>query len=202
MMRFTAFLMTIVSACSPVGSSDTSHVMRDDSASDDGELTDTATTDTDEEELHPLGLEVPDFALLDINPSSESYQQTLSSADLVGQAYSVIFLDSRCVTCIDVIEDLWAEQLENPNWAAALPLFAVQSIGGGEMTDTVQRMVEGHDMPYLQDTEEQGLWGGYQALNHDFFAVSELGMLDVWLPLYIWPQDLSLYREYMQSRFK
>ncbi len=161
-----------------------------------------SVTDTVFEEAHPLGEPVPGFALIDINPSSSSYDQVVDSSNFEGTAYSIIFLDSRCITCIEVIEDMWVELESNPSWKEGLPLYAIQSIGGGETQDkTLDRMIAGHDMPYLQDTEDAGLWWAYEALNHDFFAVSEVGTLDMWLPLYVWPDDLSLYLDYMSQRF-
>jgi hypothetical protein len=162
---------------------------------------DTAPEDTAEEEDHPLGVEVTGFVLADINPSSPSYKEVIDTADMEGRAYSVIFLDSRCITCIEVIEDMWAELVANPSWEEALPLYAVQSVGGEAATDTLERMIEGHDLPYLQDTEETALWQAYEALNHDFFAVSSEGTLDAWLALYTWPEDLALYQDFMSKRF-
>ena len=187
-------------ACAPPESSDSAAGVGDGADSVDTGPQESPSDDTAEEE-HPLGEAVADFALVDINPSSASYKQAIASSDFEGQAYSVIFLDSRCITCIEVIEDLWAELVANPSWEEQLPLFAIQSVGGAEMPETLERMIEGHDLPYLQDTEDVALWHAYEAMNHDFFAVSAEGNLDAWLPLYVWPDDLTLYQDYMQSRF-
>ena len=100
-----------------------------------------------------------------------------------------------------LVTNMWAELVANPTWEEGLPLYAIQSVGGAAAEDTLERMIEGHDLPYLQDTEEMGLWGAYEALNHDFFAVSAEGTLDAWLALYTWPEDFELYREYMRARF-
>jgi hypothetical protein len=194
-------LLLLSLACAEPDPTDTGSESPDtDSAPDDTD-TDEPTDTAEEEEDHPLGVPVPDFALTDINPSSPSYGQVIDSSTMLGAAYSVIFLDSRCTTCEDVIEDMWMELEAKPTWKEALPLYAIQSVGGAEMEKTHSRMIDDNDMPYLQDTEETGLWLTYEALNHDFFAVSAEGTLDVWLPLYIWPGDLAVYQEYMTTRF-
>lgn len=159
-------------------------------------------TDTDEgPDPHELGRALPAFALEDINPSSASFGQTVDSMDLAGQAFILVFLDSRCAGCHEVAVDLWALYQENPDWGAALPIFAVQSAAGMESPETTEVMVEDHDMPYLADTVDQGLWSGYDALNHDCYVVSESGTLDAWLPLWTWPEDEELFLTYMAERF-
>ena len=198
----TSLLFSLASGCTPPDDDEAV----DTQASETGNQDDTAgevdsAVEPEVEEPHPLGGPVSDFSLTDINPSSATYEQSLSSVDLAGQAYSIIFLDSRCNTCIDVIEDLWSTLGEHPSRSEALPLYAIQSVAGSESEETVERMIIGHDMPYLQDTAEVGLWQAYEALNHDFFAVSAEGTLDVWLPLYMWPDDLQLYLDYMNERF-
>ncbi len=185
-------------ACGDPSSSD-SGVTEAEADTDADADTDTDTdTDTDP---HEIGRDLPGFALVDINPSSATYGEIVSSEDLDGSTYALIFLDSRCLACGEVVVDLWAEFQEHPAWWEGLPTFAVQSVGGGQAPETLDNMIEGHDMPYLQDTEDTALWRDYEALNHDLYAVSEEGTLDAWLPLYSWPDDLVVFTDYMTDRF-
>ena len=56
-------------------------------------------------------------------------------------------------------------------------------------------------MPYLADVEETDLWIVFGALNHDFFAITAEGTMDVWLTLYIWPDDLPKFTSHMTDRY-
>jgi hypothetical protein len=155
-------------------------------------------TDTDADtDPHEIGRPLPPFALEDLNPASASYGRVVSDSDFEA-SYAVIFLDSRCVTCAEVAQDLWDGYEQHPEWD--LPLVAVQSITGGGDPDAIEHMVGGHGLPYLLDTDEVALWSTYQALNHDFYVVSSEGTLEVWIPLYSWPEDLELFEAYMTDR--
>lgn len=153
-------------------------------------------------EPHPIGMEVPVFALEDLNPTSETYGQFVSSADLAGTPYGLIFLDSRCRECSTVADALWAEYEAHPTWWAAQPTFAVQRAAALEISSgTVDDVVDGNSLPYLADTEEINLWMAFRALNHDFFAISAEGELEVWLALYSWPDDFKDFTDHMIERY-
>ncbi len=165
-----------------------------------GSGTSTSTSTTTEE--HPPGEAAPSFSLVDLNPSSATYNETISSEDLAGAPYGLVFLDSRCPACADVADDLWTEYEARPGWWGALPTFAVESYSAFETSpSTIDEVVDGNDMPYLIDTEDVLLWQNWEALNHDFFAVSADGTLDVWLPMYTWPDDLEMFVEFMSQRY-
>lgn len=170
-------------------------------ATDGGSATD-GGTEEEPEDPHPLGVAVADFALEDLNPSSATYGQLVSSQDLVGVPYALIFLDSRCKACGEVADAMWEAGQEHPSWAEGLPTYAVNSYGAvNGNPDSIEGVVDGNSLPYLADTEATWLWGAYGALNHDFFIVAADGTLEVWMPLYVWPDDLVEYTDYMTARF-
>ncbi len=151
---------------------------------------------------HPIGMEMPAFALEDLNPNSTTYGQTIDSADLLGAPYALIFLDSRCTLCPEVADDIWAAYQAHSTWWEAQPTYGVERAAALETApDSVADVVEGNALPYLADTEETNLWLAMLALNHDFFAVSPEGRLDAWLPLYAWPADQPDFIEHMTDRY-
>lgn len=151
-----------------------------------------------EPEAHPIGMEVPHFALEDLNPSSPTFGQLIDNADLDGKPYNLIFFDSRCPECGTVADGLWEEYLAHPTWWDAQPTFAVQRAAAYEKSpESTEGVVDGNDMPYLLDTPEINLWMVFLALNHDFFAIDENGQLATWLELYSWPDDLPEFQDYM-----
>ncbi len=151
-----------------------------------------------EPEAHPIGMEVPHFALEDLNPSSATFGQMIDNADLDGKPYNLIFFDSRCPECGTVADSLWEEYQLHPTWWDAQPTFAVQRAAAYEKSpESTEGVVDGNSMPYLLDTVEINLWMAFLALNHDFFAIDENGKMTVWLELYSWPDDLPKFQEYM-----
>jgi hypothetical protein len=157
----------------------------------------TASADT-----HPLGMVAPPFRLRDLNPASPTYDQDVSSADLNGKPYALVFLDSRCIQCADVADGLWLAYQQHPGWWGAQPTFAIERAKAlAQAPDTVAGVVDGNGLPYLADSEETNLWMAFLALNHDFFAISADGTLDAWLPLYDWPEDLAVFVEHMTGRY-
>ena len=209
---FLAAILILVAACSaPSESTDagagagTTTASMSETAS--GTTTNTATatgaeTETTTEDPHPIGLQVPPFDLVDINPSSATYGKSINSADLTGTPYALVFLDSRCATCGEVIDDIWKAYQEHPSWWAAQPTYAIQRAGALEKApETVSQMVDTNDMPYLADTEETNLWIVFTALNHDFFSITAEGKMDVWLTLYDWPVDLPKFISHMTDRY-
>lgn len=154
-----------------------------------------------EPEAHPIGMEVPHFALEDLNPTSATFGQLIDNADLDGKPYNLIFLDSRCPECGEVADGLWAEYEAHPTWWDAQPTFGVQRAAAFEKSpDSVDGVVDGNGMPYLLDTVEINLWMAFLALNHDFFAIDENGQLSVWLELYQWPESLPSFQDYMTDQ--
>ena len=151
---------------------------------------------------HPIGMEVPPFALEDLNPSSATYGQLVDSADLTGEPYALIFLDSRCPECADVADGLWALYQAHPTWWDAQPTFAIQRAKAFEMSPgSVTRVVDDNSLPYLLDVEETNLWMAFLALNHDFFAIGTDGTLEVWLELYFMPEAMDIFEAHMTERY-
>jgi predicted small lipoprotein YifL len=149
-----------------------------------------------------VGRQAMDFEMEDINPSSPSYGTMVSSEDLAGTAYGLLFMDSRCVGCIDLADDVWALLVEHPQWHSALPIFGVQSFSAyRDAAATIGPMVENNDLPYLVDLEHNSVWAGYEALNHDLIVFSADGLLEAWLPLYSWPEDMEALQAYLEERF-
>ena len=147
---------------------------------------------------HPIGMQVPPFLLEDLNPTSPTFGKFVDSADLAGQPYALIFLDSRCPECGTVADGLWEAYQQHPGWWEAQPLFAVQRAAALEKApQTVEGVVDGNDVPYLADTEETNLWMAFMALNHDFFAIDANGKIAAWLELYSWPEALAIFTDHM-----
>ena len=163
---------------------------------------DLKTEDAPPPEHHPIGMEVPPFALEDLNPTSATYGQIVDSAKLTGEPYALIFLDSRCPECADVADGLWALYQAHPTWWNALPTFAIQRAKAFEMSPgSVTRVVDDNNLPYLLDTEETNLWMAFYALNHDFFAIDADGNLEVWLELYFMPEAMDVFENFMTERY-
>lgn len=164
---------------------------------------DSDAPDTDDpfHPTHELGVKVPAFVLVDLNPASATAGQNVSSETLAGAPYGLIFLSSQCATVRDVTDDLWAHYEATPGLWEAFPVFAVQSSWSfAAAPDGVAFVVDGNALPYLLDTEQTDLWSAYDALNHDFFAVSADGALEAWLPLYVWPGDSEALFSYLADR--
>ncbi len=156
-------------------------------------------TDTDPKDV---GSPAMAFAMEDINPSSPSYTTVVRSEDLSGTPYGLLFMDSRCTGCIDLADDVWALMAKHPDWYAALPIFGVQSFSAHEsVPGTAEPMVENNDLPYLVDVEHNTVWGGYEALNHDLVIISADGVVEAWLPLYVWPEDMADLTAFLEERF-
>ncbi len=173
-----------------------------DSPADTGESAEPVDTVDTSMDPHAIGREAASFVLEDINPSSAYYGQMVDSADLEGQAYALIFLDSRCGTCDEVADDLWAEFEAHPTWFDLLPTFGVQSWAAmASNPETVENQVDGNALPYLEDTEEVFVWAYYDAGNHEFFAISAEGTIDAYFAMYLWPDELSYFTDYMTERF-
>ena len=169
-----------------------------------GTTVDTATTEVEDETdpEHLIGRTVAAFSLEDLNPSSATYGAQVSSQELAGRPYALIFLDSRCVHVPTVADDLWATYSAHPAWFEAMPVFGIESVGAYDIApERVEDVIDGNDLPYLLDTEEAALWRDYAALNHDWFAISAEGTLEAWLTLYTWPDDLVVLTDYMEERF-
>jgi hypothetical protein len=206
-----ALLLVGLVACAPDGRGKDTAAQNDDSsggadtddAADDSGDDPGDTGDTDEwDQSKVLGTQATPFALVDLNPNSATFEQMVSSTDLEGRAYALVFLDSRCLECREVAVDLWGAYQAHPEWWTAMPTYAIERdsiLGFGGLT--VDYFVDGHAMPYLYDTEELNLWSAYMALNHDFFAVSEEGVVTDWLELYYWPDDFALFTDLMTERF-
>ena len=158
--------------------------------------------DLAEPEPHPIGMEVPPFSLEDLNPSSATHGQAIAAADLAGEPYALIFLDSRCPECGAVADALWAVYEAHPTWWAAQPTFAIQRAAASEKApQTVDGVVDGNSLPYLLDTVETNLWMAFLALNHDFFAIGPDGTLEVWLALYTLPEAIDMFETHMTGRY-
>ncbi len=206
----TAFLLLAFAGCDSTESStpaDVAEELRPDHDLSEPEedveaMADLAPEAWVEPEGHPIGMEVPPFALEDLNPNSATYGQLVSSADLAGKPYSLIFLDSRCPACADVADALWAAYQEHPTWWDSQPTFAVERAAALEKSpESVDDVVDGNGLPYLADTVETDLWMAFLALNHDFFTISPDGKLEVWLELYLWPEDLQKFLDHMTERY-
>ena len=169
---------------------------------DTGETTDGSGGGLFGDPKQMIGADAAPFALVDLNPTSATYGLTIDSADYAGMPYAVLFLDSRCLSCVDLIRDVWASYEDHPAWWDAMPTVAIQRAGiSAEYAKSVEAMLEGHSMPYLEDTEEFDLWGAYAAINHDFFVVSGDGVVETWLDLYLWPDGLATFEGYMTDRW-
>lgn len=191
-------LLAWIACVEPAPEDSSSEVEADADTDSDSDSDTDSDADTDP---HEVGRVLPPFALVDLNPSSSTYEQVVDSEQLLGSSFALVFLDSRCLACKDVTADLWAQYEANPGWWELLPTYAIESMGGAAVPEGIEPMVEGNDMPYLADTEEVLLWQGYKALNHDFYVVSAEGTLEAWLPLYTWPEDLEQFTTYMSLRF-
>ncbi len=217
-MRWIVFFALLLAACSdssgdpPASTSSTS--------SNSGGTTSTATATNaggaggaggtttgsagagGEADPHPIGMDVPAFAMEDLNPSSATFGQKIDSSALLGTPFAIIFLDSRCPACADVADDIWTAYQEHASWWGAQPTFAIQRAKAHETApETTVEVVDGNDLPYLLDVYDNEMWLVMSALNHDFFAFSAEGKLEVWLELYTWPDDKPIFMKHMTDRY-
>lgn len=149
---------------------------------------------------HPLGGPVPAFVMVDLNPTSATYGQEISSATLAGRPYGIIFLASQCNTVQAIADDLWAEYAAHPGLWDAFPTYAIEPWWAyARAPEGVPAVTDGNALPYLLDTESADLWQAYDALNHDFFGVTADGTLDAWLAPYEWPADSAALFTYIEA---
>ena len=191
-------------ACGDDAVDDTQEPADTDTDADADTDTDTdADADTDADtDPKEIGREAGVWAMEDINPSSPFFGTVVDSQDLAGTPYGLLFMDSRCTGCIDLANDVWAQLVEHPTWQEGLPIYGVQSFSAyATGQKTIEAMVEGNDLPYLVDIEENTMWGYYDALNHDLIVISADATIEAWLPLYVWPEDLVVFTDYMSARF-
>jgi len=151
---------------------------------------------------HPIGMDLPTFAMEDLNPSSATFGQKVDSSSLLGKPFALIFLDSRCPACADVADDIWQAYQDHASWWGAQPTFAIQRAKAHETApETTTEIVDSNDLPYLLDVYDNEMWMLMSALNHDFFAFSAKGKLEVWLELYEWPDDKPKFMKHMIDRY-
>ncbi len=108
---------------------------------------------------------VPDFELVDQNLSSELWGQTVSPSDYEGQVSAWYFGSASCPYCVDQLTHLWELEVELRDEAAAeVTILGINPAGFEQWNGTA---IEGHDLPWLQDREDEDVWGVWDVRYRD-----------------------------------
>ena len=123
-----------------------------------------------------VGEPPPDFALVDVNPSSGSAGQTLSVQGHSGAVSAWYFFQSACSYCSQQVFDLQRLQDELD---AEVPEAGVQIVGVNRigLEEYVADNMAGLSLPVLQDTLSVSAWDTWMSNNRDLFILDESGAL-------------------------
>lgn len=106
--------------------------------------------------------QVPDFSLLDVNPTSATHGQTLERESHAGKVVLLYFALSTCGHCqtqVGQLQALW--DANRDAWDGNTQLVIVALAGGAdEVSELTDRVA---DLPILQDTPEQDVEEAYGA---------------------------------------
>lgn len=139
-----------------------------------------AEVPTDCGEVQPT---VPDFQLPDANENSATFGQTLGAQDFRGKTLVLYFAHASCGVCqshAKALQEIWDE---HPDWAADTQILIVNMPG---YDSYLPELVEGVQLPVLQDDDTQLVSEGYGAYKWYIYFVDDGGTLR-WLHY-----DLSL----------
>ena len=110
---------------------------------------------------------MPDFRLVDDNPSSPRYRQTVSPRDYQLQVVAVYFGDSGCSYCRSQFGHLnsVASEIAATNAALRVKIVGVNHRGSSQLNMNIAQM--GVLLPWLQDTDDAAVWTRWQAKYRD-----------------------------------
>lgn len=102
----------------------------------------------------------PDFALVDVNPTSPSYGSTVPRTSAPGRVTLLYFALPSCSHCQAQVEQLQAIVRERDSaWAEV----DVRIIALAASEESVPELADGTDLPILQDTPELDVQEQYNA---------------------------------------
>jgi glutaredoxin len=102
----------------------------------------------------------PDFALLDVNPTSASFGETVPRSSAPGRVTLLYFALPSCSHCQAQVEQLQALVLERDTaWAEV----DVRIVALAAAEEAVPELADGTDLPILQDTDELDVQEQYNA---------------------------------------
>lgn len=105
---------------------------------------------------------MPDFSLVDVNPSSVTHGQAVSPRDYEGNISAWYFGHADCQIC--TAQFAWLNQLQseldNGDYPVDIDILGINKVGYEEYND---KFTTGRFLPWLQDTEEQFVWKAWKA---------------------------------------
>ena len=125
---------------------------------------------------------VPAFELVDENPGSSSYGQTLGPESFEGQVRVVYFAHASCGVCqshVAAMQEIWDEK--QADWDGKVQLLVVNMPG---YESYLPDLVEGITLPVLQDTSEKLVTEGVGGYKWYVYFVDADGTLR-WLHYYL-----------------
>lgn len=116
---------------------------------------------------------VPDFALTDRNPSSDTFGDQVALSDASGQARVVYFASATCGVCKSHVSALDAITKQQ-GWTDVQVLV----VNLPPYVEYVNDLAELTDLPVLQDTEDADVATAYGAAKWYLYFVDANGELD------------------------
>jgi thiol-disulfide isomerase/thioredoxin len=134
------------------------------------------------------GEPLPDFALADLNPNSESYEESISPRDTTGSVSVWYFTHATCGYCQSQFDILYIlqEELDVAYGDGAVEIYGINGAG---YEDGIPDITDGNTLPLLQDTDELDVWGAWYA---DWRDLVVLDVDNAWIGLFnLTTHDLS-----------
>lgn len=125
---------------------------------------------------------IPAFSLVDDNPNSPTYGQSLGPGDFEGQVRIVYFAHSSCGVCqshVAELQEIWDEK--SAEWTDQVQ-FLVVNMAGYE--SSMPELVEGITLPVLQDTTTELVTEGVGGYKWYVYFIDEAGTVR-WIHYYM-----------------
>ena len=102
----------------------------------------------------------PDFSLEDVNPTSELFGARISPRDEMGEVSVWYFGHADCPICSKYFGELDVMQQELLAEGYAIHIYGINAAGKDHSNDLI---TDGRDLPWLQDTAADDVWGEWLA---------------------------------------
>ncbi|MFT4623036.1 MAG: hypothetical protein ACI8PZ_001692 [Myxococcota bacterium] len=111
----------------------------------------------------------PDFSLLDVNDTSASYNSVISPRDKLGEVSVWYFGHADCPVCSAYFGELDIMQQQLASEGITIDIVGVNAVGKESDNGVI---TEGRDLPWLQDTPDEGVWDAWFAEWRDVIVLN------------------------------